>query len=87
LEDLLPCLQANGASEAVEAFNMSKLTNKQAGETAARLREKLSAFGLKVSSAIWGDKSLNGVDDYYLHRMKSSRNLVYDVDISGSVAV
>ena len=87
LDDLLSCLTANGVTEAVEAFNMSKLTNKQTGDSAARLREKLTALGLKVTSAVWGDKSLNSVDDYYLHRMKSSRNHVYDVDIGGSAAI
>ena len=81
LDEVLSCLKENGIVEAVEAFNINKLTDKQAGETAAKLREKLSAFGFKVTSAVWGDKSQNSVDDYYLHRIKKSKNHVHIVNL------
>jgi len=87
LDDLLVRLKANGTVEAVEAFDINKLTEKHTGESAAKLREKLSAHGFKVASAVWEDKSLVGVDDYYLHRMKTKRNHVHEVDISAAVAV
>jgi len=40
LDDLLSCLKANGAVEAVEAFDIKKLTDEEARENAAKLREK-----------------------------------------------
>jgi len=86
LDNLPSCLKANGTIEALEAFDIKKLTDKQAGESAAKLREKLSTFGFKVTSAVWGDKFHNSVDDYFLHRIKVKRNHVYDVDISAAVA-
>ncbi|MCL2047407.1 MAG: CHC2 zinc finger domain-containing protein [Defluviitaleaceae bacterium] len=87
IDGLLSCLKSNGTVEAVEAFNMTKLTNKQVGESAVILRERLSALGIKVKSAVWSDTSLNGIDDYYLHRMKASKNHIYSVDITEKIAV
>ncbi|MCL2189794.1 MAG: DNA primase [Defluviitaleaceae bacterium] len=87
LDDLLTCVKANGTTETLEALDIKKLTDKQAGESAAMLRGKLSAHGFKVTSAVWEDKSLGGVDDYFLHRMKTTKNHVYNVDISTAVAV
>jgi len=81
LDELLLCLKANGAVEAVEVFNMTKLTDKQTGESAANLREKLSANGLTVTSAIWDDTSHISVDDYYLNRINAKRSQYYNVDI------
>jgi len=86
LEDLISCLKSNGAAEVLEAFNINKLTDKDASESATKLREKLSAFGLKVTSAIWGDTSLSSIADYFLHRMKAKRNHVYEVDITAAKA-
>ena len=81
LDNLLECLKANGATEAIEAFNINKLTNKEAGEVAAKLREKLYAHGFKVTSAVWSDTFHNAVDDYFLHRMeeKKRKNQVHSV--------
>ena len=77
LDDLLLCLKANGTVEAVEAFNISKLANEQAKESANKLREKLYAHGFKVTSAVWNDKALNGVDDYFLNRAKEKKKLSF----------
>jgi len=87
LDDLLCCLKANGTVEAIEALNINKLTDKQAGESAAKLRERLSTHGFKVTSAVWGDKSHKSVDAYYLHRARMKKNQIYDVDITAAVAV
>ena len=87
LDNLLKCLKENGTTEALEAFNMDKLTDKQAGESAKKLREKLSEHGFKVTSAVWEDKSLRGVDDYFLQRSKLKRNHVNSVDILAACAV
>jgi len=46
-EDLLVRLKANGAIEVLEAFDMNKLTEKQASESAAKLRDMVSSCGLK----------------------------------------
>jgi len=86
LDVALAVLKRNGAQEAVEALDMDKFTNKHVGIAAVKLREKLSSHGLKVVSAIWEDKTLKGVDDYYLHRMKAKRNMVYDVDVLANAA-
>jgi len=87
LDNLLSRLKENGTTEVLEALNMNKLTDTKAAETAAKLREKLFAHGFKVTSAVWEDKTLNGVDDYYLQRAKTKRNHVYNVDISAAAAV
>ena len=87
LDGLLAHLKANGTTHALEAFNLNKLTDNDAMESATKLREKLSAYGFKVTSAVWGDKSLNSVADYFMHRMKKERNHVYNVDISAAVVV
>jgi len=84
LDSLLSCLKTNGTVEVIEAFDIKKLTDKQAGESATKLREKLSSHGFKVSSTVWDDKSLVGVDDYFLHRWKTKRNHVHSVDISAT---
>ena len=86
LDNLLSHLKANGTTEVLEAFDMKKTTDKQAGEYAANLRKWLSTFGFKVTSAVWGDKSHESIDDYFLHRMMKKRNHVYDVDISAVAA-
>ena len=82
LDNLLVRLKANGTTEFLEAFNINKLTDQRANESAANLRKKLSGFGFKVTSAVWNDKSLAGVDDYFLHRKIAGANHVYSVDIS-----
>jgi len=87
LDGILENIKANGTIEAIEALNINKLTDKKTGEIATALREKLSSHGFKVTSAIWGEKSLSGIDDYFLHRMSTKRNHAYDVDITGAVAV
>ena len=87
LDTLLDCLKANGTTETIEAFNINKLTDKETGNLAANLREKLFTHGFKVTSAIWGDKSHNSVDDYFFHRISTKRNHVYDVDILAAIAV
>jgi len=87
LDDLLICLKANGMVEALESFDMKKLTDNQIGESAARLRQRLSVHGFEVSSATWSDKALDGVDDYFLHRKQARKNHVHDVDISAAQAV
>jgi len=84
LDNLLRSLKANGTVEVIEAFDINKLTNKKAEETATKLREKVASYGFKVTSAIWNDKSLGSVDDYFLHRKKANKNHVYEVDISAS---
>jgi hypothetical protein len=84
LDGLLSCLKANGTIEVIEAFDINKLTDKQAEESAAKLREKLFAHGFKVTSSIWGDKSLVSVDDYFLHRSKAKKNHVHSVDITAA---
>jgi len=84
LDDLLLRLRENGVTEALEAFDMNKLTDKQTGDSAAKLREKLFSHGFKVTSAVWEDKSLSGVDDYFLQRTKARKNHVYDVDIAAA---
>jgi hypothetical protein len=86
LDDVLQSLKANGMVEALEVFDMTKLTEKPIGDSAVKLRKKLHAHGFRVSSAIWDDKSLKGVDDYYLHRMNAKQKHVCDVDISTSAA-
>ena len=87
LDELLLCLKANGTTEAVEAFDLNKLTNEQAEASALNLRKKLFEHGLRVTSAVWGDESCGSVDDYFLHRTKTSKNHVYNVDISAAEAV
>ena len=87
LDDLLSCLIANGTTDALEAFNLNKLTDEKAGESASSLREKLFAHGFNVTSAVWGDKSLESVDDYFLQRVKAKKNHVYDVDIFAAAIV
>ncbi|MCL1884460.1 MAG: DNA primase [Defluviitaleaceae bacterium] len=87
LDNLLLCLKANGTTEVIEAFNLNKLTDKQTGESAAKLREKAQIYGFKVTSAVWGDKSLGSVDEYFLHRAREKKNHVYNVDINAAVAV
>jgi hypothetical protein len=79
LDNLLQCLRANGAAEALEAFDIKKLTDDKLNESAAKLREKLSSYGFKTTSAVWNDKSLSGVDDYFLHRMQIKKGHVYSV--------
>jgi len=86
LDKLLSCLKANRTVEVIEAFGIKKLTDEQAKESAAKLREKVSAHGFKVTSAIWEDKTLEGVDDYFLHRTKTKRSHVYSVAIKATVA-
>jgi len=87
LDDLLTRLKANGTVYVLEAFDINKLTDDHAKESAAKLREKSSAHGFKVTSAVWGDKSLNSVADYFMHRMRKEKNHVYNVDISAAVTV
>jgi hypothetical protein len=87
LDGLLSRLKENGTIEALEAFNMNKLTDDKAAETAAKLREKLFSHGFKVTSAVWENKALDGVDDYYLQRAKTKRNHVYNVDILAATVV
>jgi len=87
LDKLLVCLKANGTIEAVEAFGINKLTDEHVAESAVKLRKKLSAHGFKVVSAIWDDKSLSGVDDYYVQRANSGKNHVYDVNTSPNAAI
>jgi len=82
LDELLSCLKANGAVEILEALDIAKLTDPQVKENATKLREKVSAHGFTVTSAIWSDKSLVSVDEYFLHRAKAKRNHVHEVDIS-----
>jgi len=79
LDDLLVRLKSNGTVYILEAFDINKLTDNQAKTSATKLREKLSGYGFKVTSAVWGDKSLNSVADYFMHRMKKERNHVYSV--------
>jgi len=75
LDDLLLSLRANGTIEAMEAFNINKLTDEKASKSAEKLRQKLYGFGFKVASAVWEDTTLGSVDEYFLHRrMKASRN-------------
>jgi len=76
IDGLLSCLKGNGTAEAHEAFDIKKLTDKQLGASAAKLREKLHAHGFKVTSAIWEDATLCGVDDYFLHRTNSERSKI-----------
>jgi len=87
IDGLLVCFKANGTREAIEAFDIKKLTDEQTQNSAAKLRERLFAHGFKVISAVWEDKSLSGVDDYFLHRSKERRSHVYNVDIPAAVAV
>ena len=82
LDDLLVCLKANGVSEIIEALDMDKETNIHVAKAAAKLRDKLSSFDFTVKSAVWENKELKGVDDYYFHRLQTKRSMVYDVDIS-----
>ena len=84
LDEIISCLKANGTVEILEAFNIDKLTDKKAGESAMNLRKKLSTFGLKVTSAIWGDMSLVSIADYFLYRIKAKRNHVHEVDITAA---
>jgi len=84
LEKLLSHLKANGVMEVLEAFDMTKLTETQTSKSAAKLREMLSTCGFKVSSAVWGEKSFNSVDEYFLNRMKKERNHVHNVVISSA---
>ena len=60
LDDLLLRLRENGVTEALEAFDMNKLTDKQTGDSAAKLREKLFSHGFKVTSAVWEDIRYKG---------------------------
>lgn len=87
LDGLISSLKANGAKEILEAFDIHKLTDNQLGASAAKLREKIASYGLKVTSAIWGDNSLKGIDDYFLSRAKTQKNHVYNVNIQAAIAV
>ena len=84
LDELLSHLKANDVIEALEAFDMTKLTDEQAGEPAAKLRQLLSTCGYKVSSAVWRDKSISSVDEYFLNRIKKERGHVHSVAISSA---
>jgi len=84
LDHLLLCLKANGVKEAVEALDVDKETNIHVAKAAAKLRDKLSSYDFSVKTAVWTDKNLKGIDDYYLHRMKENRRMVYDVDITAA---
>ena len=84
LDSVLEHLKANGTQEVVEALDMDKYTNIHISDAAEKLRNKLSAHGFKVMSDFWEDKSYNGVDDYYLHRLQQKRKLIYDVDINAA---
>jgi len=86
LDEMLAHLKANGATEAVEAFDIKKLTDEHAAESAANLRNKLSACGFKVATAEWRDKNLRSVDEFFLHRKNAKKNHVHSVDIA-AVAV
>ena len=85
LDDLLLCLKTNGTTEVLEAFNISKLNDRQLGGSAAKLREKISSYGLKVSSAVWGDTSLLGIDDYFQSRAMAANRHTYVVKNSAAV--
>ena len=74
LESLLLHLKANGTVEILEAFNISKLNDSQLGISASKLREKAASYGFKVSSAVWGDTSLLGIDDYFQSRAMTAKN-------------
>jgi hypothetical protein len=87
LDGLLSCLKASGTTEVLEAFNIAKLTDSQLGGAAAKLRERAASYGFKVTSAVWGDKSLQGVDDYFLHREKAAKKHVYVVNALPAMAV
>jgi len=80
LDDLLKSLKTNGTVEFVEAFDINKLTDNKANETAATLRKKLLSYGFNVSSAVWENKTLIRIDDYFKHRMITKKNHVYSVD-------
>lgn len=86
LDEMLTYLKTSGAAEVVEAFDIKKLSDEHAAESAANLREKLSACGFKVATAEWCDKSLRSVDEYFLHRKNAKKNHVRSVDIA-AVAV
>jgi hypothetical protein len=81
LDELLICLKSNGVTEIIEALDKDKETNIHIATAAAKLRDRLSSFGFKVKSAVWDEKDLKGVDDYYLHRLQERNGMVYDVDI------
>ena len=73
--------------EAKDESNTEKPDGQKNGNihvaTAAQLlREKIAAYEFKVKSAIWEDKTLNGIDDYFLHRMKAKRNPAYNTGIA-----
>ena len=78
LDSVLQVLKANGTTEIVEALDMDKVVvydgtgeakvgNVFVAEAARKLREKISAFGFRVTSAEW-TASINGIDDYLLYR-------------------
>jgi hypothetical protein len=87
LDEVLVALKTNGTTTIIEALDIKKLNDKHISESAAKLRDKLFAHGFKVTSAVWGNISLEGVDDYFMHRMNEKKNHVYDVDINAAVAV
>ena len=55
--------------------------NKHVAEAAQLLREKAAAHEFIVKSAVWEDKTLNGIDDYFLHRMKAKGNPAYKAGV------
>ena len=87
LKDLLLHLKANGTTEVLEAFNINKLKDSQLGGSAAKLRKKVASYGFKVSSAVWRDISLLGIDDYFQSRIKASKKHVYVVNNSPAMVV
>jgi len=87
LDAILVQLRANGTNEVLEAFNISKQVDSQLGGFAAKLREKVASYGFRVSTAIWGDNSLLGIDDYFKSRLDLTKKHVYVVNNSPAIAV
>jgi len=52
-----------------------------------RLKDKVAAYGFKVGSTFWEDKTLKGIDDYFLVRWQEAQKSVYNITDGVAAAV
>ena len=85
LDEMLTALRKiGGCEQVIEAFDADKLTNPHVAKALENLHAKVKGHGFDIKSAVWDDKALNGIDEYYLWRWKEKQKTIYSVDTLGA---